>query len=293
MTADANTESSRPATATAVGPPRLADLQALFQKAILDGDETIFRHVRDSSRTTRKTLFGVYAHGYLARLIEILRNDYPLLAGYVGEETFATLATSYIRRHPSHTPNARWFGAGLPEHLGALAEFAPRPELSELAAIERATSDAFDAADAAVLAIDDLARHAPESWPLLVFAFHPSTRVLSLQTNAFVLWRALRAGEVLPALEVRDAVQSLCVWRQDATPRLRVMADEEAMMWIEAADGARFEALCEMLATARDPESAPVRAVGYLQSWIAAGLLSSVRIGARPVKVPLELHALK
>ncbi len=47
------------------------------------------------------------------------------------------------------------------------------------------------------------------------------------------------------------------------------------MLWDEAANGVRFGMLCEMAATYDDPDGAAARAAGYLQGWIASGLLTS------------------
>ena len=47
------------------------------------------------------------------------------------------------------------------------------------------------------------------------------------------------------------------------------------MLWDEAANGGRFGALCEMAAIYDDPDRAAARVAGYLQGWMASGLLSS------------------
>lgn len=262
--------------------PRLAELQALFQDAIVNGNTDVFRLVLDNSRTTRETLFGVYAHAYGARLTEILRNEYPLLAAYVDEDAFNGIAESYIGDHPSRTCNARWFGGRLPEYLQLSKTYAARPELGELAAIERATADAFDAADASVLHIGEVSNYAPRDWPFLVFKPHPSTRLLNLQTNAFAVWQALKRSDTVPEPVRGMTPQWLCVWRQGATPQLRQMPEQEAMMWIEAAKGVRFEVLCEMLATFDDPDGAPMRAAGFLHGWIASEMLSTAWSASPP-----------
>ena len=59
---------------------------------------------------------------------------------------------------------------------------------------------------------------------------------------------------------------------------VRVMPYEEAMMWAEASRGLRFDALCELLAAFDDPDSAAVRAAGYLQGWLTAELLTSAEM---------------
>jgi hypothetical protein len=92
----------------------LKQLQERFQAGILAGDDTILGNVRDSAREQRSVLFGVYRNAYVARLVEILGNDYSQVHAYLGDEGLAKLARAYIAAHPSDRRNARWFGRHLP-----------------------------------------------------------------------------------------------------------------------------------------------------------------------------------
>lgn len=251
----------------------LSDIQDRLQRAILDGDDAILDLICDNSRTSRDTLFGVYRNAYAARLVDVLGSEYPLMRKYVGEAEFETLARRYIAAHPSRTQNARWFGAKLPAFL--LAE-AAQLEIIELATIEKAVSDAFDAADAPVISVADLAQFPPDVWGQLRFKLHPSVAVLDLVSNALAVWTALKDDEDLPELPAHPVARCVVVWRQDVTPRVREMGAEERMMWIEAGRGARFDALCEMAATFDDPDTASMRAAGYLQGWLLSEMLTSV-----------------
>ncbi len=256
----------------------LAEIQARLQAAILNNDTSILDTLLDNSRTTRHTLFGVYRHAYVGRLVDILKDDYPLLGHCIGEEAFGALARAYIAAHPSRTQNARWFGDAFPAFVAAREEGALHPELAELAAIEKAVSDAFDSADAPVLSISDLAAVAPEDWARLTFVAHPSTTLLSFATNSFEMWKALKEGDATPEPAPLKAEQHVVVWRQGTAPMARIFAAEEAMMWAEASRGVRFAVLCEMLATFDDPDSAALRAAGCLRGWLAAEMLTSATL---------------
>ncbi len=57
---------------------------------------------------------------------------------------------------------------------------------------------------------------------------------------------------------------------------VRAIAGEEAMMWIEASRGVRFDALCEMAGNLFDAaEMTRARAAGYLQGWLTTDMLAS------------------
>lgn len=257
----------------------LAETQALFQKAVLDGDESVLALLCDTSRTTRATLFGVYQNAYSGRLVEILANDYEYLSTYLGDDAFDDLARAYITENPSRSQNARWFGSRLPAFLASDKRYAMRPELTDLAAVEKALADAFDAPDAPVVTIADLSEFAPETWGQLVFVPHPSAILLTANSDAFALWMALKDEQSPPKKKRAKAVRkNIAVWRNDATPVVREMGGEEAMMWTEACRGLRFDALCEMVATYDQPDQAAMRAAGYLQGWLQSGMLTSASL---------------
>ncbi|MGQ0455807.1 MAG: HvfC/BufC family peptide modification chaperone [Hyphomicrobium sp.] len=258
--------------------PKLSEIQDRLQTAILTGDDAILDAILDNSRTSRETLFSVYRNAYVGRLVEILQSDYPLLRTYVGDDDFGALARAYIAANPSRTQNARWFGARLPECLAGAELQSERPQLAEIAGIEKAVANAFDAQDAPALALADLMEFPPEDWGRLSFAPHPSATRLDAATNAFDLWKALKDESPPPVATTLVAPERLIVWRSNGSPMVRAMTDEETMMWTEACRGVRFEVLCEMLATFDDPDTAASRAAGYLQGWLASAMLTSVAL---------------
>lgn len=255
--------------------PTLAELQARFQQAVVEGDDGILSLIPANSRTSNAVLLGVYQHAYVARLVEIVRGAYPYLAQHMGEPAFTRMAEAYVRRYPSHHANARWYAIDVPELL-ADAEFEGSPELLELAGLERALDRAFDALDAPVLDLAALAQHAPETWGRLAFRPHPSAALLSCKTNAFAIWQALKNGEEPPLAEVSRETDGYLVWRRETTPSVRRLQPEERMLWTEAAAGAPFGALCEMAATFADPDGAALRVAQVLHGWLSTGLLTEV-----------------
>lgn len=253
----------------------------MFQDAILKGGDEVLRFIPASSRTNAGVLFDVYRNAYVGRLVEIIGNDHPLTASYLGAEAFDDLARGYVAAHPSTTPNARWVSRHLADHARTTPRFAPHSQVGDLIAIEAALSTAFDAADDAVLSISALQSLAPEHWDRLVFQAHASAQRLTLTSNAFALWVALKDDDDVPEA-MTETREELLIWRHETTPMVRTLGAEEAMMWDEAAKGVRFGVLCEMLATFDDPETSALRAAGYMQGWLTSGALSRATVAARP-----------
>jgi hypothetical protein len=255
----------------------LRELQESFQRGILAGDEAILAEVKDSDKESRDVLFGVYRHAYVARLAEILGDDYQQLHTYLGDQRFARLVKAYIAANPSDQRNARWFGRHLPAFISADEAYAAHPEIAELAALEKALADAFDGPDAEPLTIETLTVVPPESWPRLVFTTHPAALRLTFATNAADIWMALKDETAPPEAERLPEPQAIIVWRHEFMSRFRPLAPEEAMMWDEAAKGVRFGVLCEMVATFGGEDAAELRAATYLKNWIDTGMLAGCR----------------
>ncbi len=268
----------------------LAEFQAAFQGAVINGEDAMLALIPDGAREKKGVLLGVYRNAYVLRLVEVTRNDYELLRAYLGDEGFDEMARAYVAAYPSDQPNARWFSRHLPAFLAKAGPYGAHPQLAELALLEKTLSGAFDAPDAPVARVADLAAVPPEAWEGLAFAPHPSAARLDFQTNATEIWLALKAENDPPVATRLDVAEKILVWR-DETPMFRVLGAEEAMMWDEAAKGVRFGVLCEMLATYDDPGAAPARAAQYLSGWLVSGALSEA--AAHPVQKARERRAVR
>jgi len=265
---------------------KLADLQAQFQRAIVEGSDDILARIPNSPRESKETLFGVYRDAYVIRLVGILREDHERLARYIGDDAFTQIAQDFIAAHPSHTPNARYFGEAFPAFVAAHPSLKEAPAAAAIAKLEGTLTEVFDIADCAPLTLSDLAAFAPEDFTQLVLTPHPSARRFDTPINLDAIFSGLAGDDTTPPpIHISNPPQAFLVWRKDVVPHYRMLPSEEAMMWDEAAKGVRFGVLCEMLATFDDPANAPLRAAQYLQGWIAGGLLSGVRLapaGATP-----------
>lgn len=260
----------------------LSQLQERLQSVILRDDlserSAILATLRPAARTTTDEMLGVYCNAYRARLAEILGQDLQGVARYLGEDLFAHVAAGYIDAHPSTVRNARWFSRHAPSYLARTAPFSRWPQVAELAAIELALADAFDAAEATPFAVQDLLSTPPERWAQLTFVAHPSIRRIDAATNAFDIWSALNtpaADDALPAPVILDAPQSLLIWREDARSRLRALPPAEARSLDALLGGMNVGGVCDLMATpAPGQQSADAdQTVACLAAWCAAGLL--------------------
>ena len=99
----------------------------------------------------------LYAGMYFFRLRDSLAEDFARTAAALGEARWHNLVTDYLLAHPPTSWSLRWAGEALPEFLRAHAYGAERPWLSDVAALEQARNEAFQALDATPLRPEELA----------------------------------------------------------------------------------------------------------------------------------------
>jgi hypothetical protein len=218
----------------------------------------------------------IYANAYFHRILGVLSSDYPALQQALGDSPFHDLVTSYLLVEPSRHPSIRYAGSRLADflssHDAAAGIRARSPWASDLAALEWARVDAFDAADGAVLARDSLASLAPEAFGSLFLCLGPWARLHSFEHPVDRIWACATRGEELESEAAAGGV-SVLVWRKnEAVLHRRLESDEGAALTL-LRSGIRFEGLCEWSATKIGESEAPMRAAGWLERWLADGLL--------------------
>ncbi|MCE4553838.1 DNA-binding domain-containing protein [Pelomonas cellulosilytica] len=223
----------------------------------------------------------VYRHAYRARLADALVDNHTVLARALGDEAFDALAHAYIATHPSRHPSIRWFGHALADFMAdAGDDLVPHESLIDIARMDWALRGAFDAADAPLLAPENLAALSPDDWAGLQLRLHPSVQRVALAHAVEPAWRVLRewdpdTGADQPELpEPRPHAHVLLAWRQGLETRWRSLEPLEATLLDAVAAGETFAQLCERAAAVLgDADAAAAAAVGLLQRWLADGLL--------------------
>lgn len=231
----------------------------------------------------REPLLRIYQHAYEARLIGALRDNFGVLPRVMGDAAFDALARGYIAAHPSRHPSIRWFGHRLAEFMDGHDERVPHPALADLARMEWALRNAFDAADATPISAAALALQPAHDWPSLVFATHASVQLLALRWAIEPVWRAMQSfepetGEEPELPEPQEHAHALAIWRQGLDTRWRALDGVQATLLQAAMAGESFGAMCALAADQVGEAQAAAASAGALQGWLADGLLIGVRL---------------
>jgi len=261
----------------------LRELQLRFRAALAAGlgepdaaaataDPALLGVIADRGPLGAAPRLRIYQDMYRARLVDVLREDFPRVLTILGDEAFEALAARYLAAHPSTHPSVRHVGDRFAGFVGS-ARPDP-PFLADLARLEWARLEVFDAADAELLALSDLQTIAAERWPALELRAIPATRLLECAWPAHEIWAAPRRwvpGEPSPC-EARPV--AIRVWREgDDISHSAIGAIEHRLLPL-LQQGAPLSVLCAALEDALEPEAAAREVGGLLMRWLEDGLLA-------------------
>jgi hypothetical protein len=241
-------------------------------------EDDLAQLIRSDERLTATERLDIYANMYFFRLLDVLKDDFPRLAMLLGETSFHNLITSYLLAFPSTHPSLRNAGENLPAFIATQQDLLDSwPWLADLAALEWARHDVFDAEDTPVEQMETLQGFPPEAWDGLRLDWSQGLRVLELNWPVHEAWKALKNDESVPALQPEATV--LRVWRQDESfIRHAPMSPLEHKALEAFRTGAALGPICVELAVDGAFEEAAASIAELLQTWLQDQLIASAWI---------------
>lgn len=229
--------------------------------------------VLPSKSLTSVERLGIYAHMYYARLIEILEAEYPTTREILGPVAFQEACRRFLARHPSRSRTLNSLSERFPAFL---ARHLPRSHRSGLAVdvarIERAMEDVFDAARAEPLTPGQFAAIGADGWERTRLKVTPALRLLMLRYPANAYMSAVRTGGTprVPRPRPTFVIVYRCgfqVYRRDQEPEqyklLSVLAEGRTLGAAVRASIGRRPASADRLA---------YRLGAWFREWAAGGI---------------------
>lgn len=127
---------------------------------------------------------GIYQNMYLLRMEEALATDYRGLKHFLGDDGFFSLVRDYVQVHPSRSYTLNRLGDRLPEFVAVAPDVRRQDFCADLARLERALSQVFDAPETKALGAADIDRIAPEDWEKARLTPIAAFRLLALRYPA-------------------------------------------------------------------------------------------------------------
>lgn len=227
-----------------------------------------------SSRLSPAERIGIYHGMYLLRMAEALGTDYPALAHFLGGERWREVVRRYCEAHPSRSHTLNVLGRHLPAWLAEAPRLRQRGFCADLARLEWAVVEAFDAEEAPRLDPAALASVPPGAWETARLVPSPALRLVDLRWNANAYLDSTRDdGHDHPSprrqrSHVAVFRASYAVYRRELSrPAFRLLADLAGGRPVGAALGAALRRR-----EGADPDSLD----RWFREWAGDGLFTRI-----------------
>jgi hypothetical protein len=225
--------------------------------------------IASDERLSALSRLDIYATMYFLRLRDVLREDYPKLRAWIGDDAFDELVEAYLRALPPTRPSARDVGEKLPAFIDA----SRWGTLFELATLERALIEVFDGPDSAVLEMERLRGMSPDDLMTLPLSLVPTHAVLRMNHDVDRLWQALELGAA--EASIGEKPTTVLVWRKDVVSCFRAVDAIEAGALERVLAGETFGGVCTWLSEGRSVEEAARLAYELLGRWVMDALITA------------------
>jgi hypothetical protein len=170
--------------------------------------------VTPSKSLTPVERVGVYQGMYILRMVEALEGDYPAVAHFLGGHRFQHVVEEYAAAHPSRHWSFNPFGRHFPEFLRRSARIRRKAFVHDLARLELAVTEVFDAPESPKLSREDVAKVPASAWPRARLVPIDAFRLLSFGHDVNAYLQSVKQGsEDHP--EIRRRQTRVAVWRKN------------------------------------------------------------------------------
>jgi Putative DNA-binding domain len=221
---------------------------------------------------------GIYQAMYLLRMEEALESDYAALKHLIGGRAFRELVRDYVAVHPSVSYTLNRLGDRFPDFVGKW-KGTKRPEVShDLARLELAIAEVFDAPEVEPLSEAEIAAVPPEKWERARLEPIEAFRLLAFRYPVNAYLQTVRDEDHdHPELKRKDTYVAVyrrdySVWRNDLSqPAHDLLTDLVAGKPLGKAVAA---------ALARGGRRAPTpdQLFRWFREWAVGGIFRSVRL---------------
>ncbi len=224
---------------------------------------------------------SIYGSMYFSRLIEILAEEFPTVQHLFGKELFDHVVKDYVTRYPSTHYSLTRLGSKFPAYLAHEAVALPDREfVADVATVERAMEDVFDARLVEPIQFADLTVIPIERWGDVRLQTIPALRLLQLDYPVNTYITAVRENRHMdiPALAhafIAVYRHNYRVWRVDLDAQrfTLLVALQQGGSLGSALD------LCASLPEA-DPAGLMDAVSGWFREWTSEGLFCGAHLDA-------------
>ena len=251
--------------------------------------EQVERVVTPSKALNALERLAIYNRAYYARLLDCLRESYPVLCHAVGEDAFGGFALDYLQKYPSHSYTLNDLGANLPRYLRETRpDDEPTPGwpdfLIDLATLEWTYDEVFDGPGVEgqpLLKADQLRMIPPQRWPEARLVPVPCLRLLHLSYPVHLYYTAVRRKQEPAPPDPAETFLAVSRRRYVIRRYELARAQSELLQALLRGEtvGAAIGAAADVAAGDEDRFAADL--TGWFREWTAEGFFQSVGPASR------------
>jgi hypothetical protein len=171
------------------------------------------RYIRGNDRLSPVEQLEIYREQFWLRHTASLLEDFPGLSGIIGQSDWERLVEGYLEAVDLSSFSLRELGESLPAHVERSDFLEHRALCVDMARLEWAYVEVFDAEEAPPLDGGKLAAIPEEAWPAARIVFTPALRLLEVGYPVADLRRELREANGEPVRVPDPQRQHLVLYR--------------------------------------------------------------------------------
>ena len=219
----------------------LRDTQRGFSAGVLSDDVAAIRARIRPGRFGAERHLQIYRNNVYASLTDALAAIYPVVARLVGDDCFRGCGHQYVRQAPPTSGNLHDFGERFADFLASFEPVRTLAYLPDVANLEWQWHRAFHAADAPALALDILAKVAPEQYAALHFRLHPSAQLVASEFPLLRIWQANQLNaDTDDVVDLSEGGVQLLIARRDIRVEIEALGGGEYALLRAFARGQSF-----------------------------------------------------
>jgi hypothetical protein len=260
---------------------RIASLLVRRRDLTKDDEACAFarEHIAGNDRVSPVEQLEIYREQYWLRHTGSLVEDFPGVGGVLGQSDWERLVEEYLVAHPPTTFSLRELGEKLPDFASTRAWLPNRELVTDMARLEWAYIEVFDAPDAPPLDPERLRAVPEDAWERVRLVPHPALRLLRVGYPVVALRRQLLVAESSPPLPEPETLH-LAISRRKLTIEHDMLDPAAFSLLSKLSRSMPLGAACEE--TRVELSIAPEALARALETWFAT-------FTARGYVVDLEL----
>lgn len=194
----------------------LRNIQKSFKESILEEHDDVAKYLTEPEQGIgNKDRIHIYRNNTFVSLKQVLVDTFAAVTELASIEFMRYVGHEFIKQHPPKNGALMFYGKEFPNFLKHFEAAKQHPYLADVADLEWALNETYDAADSTPLTAEDFTESNLEKLMGEKLRLTASTRVLSSAYPIFDLWSVTKE-ETQPKIDLTKA-QNVLIYRDPVT----------------------------------------------------------------------------